>query len=96
MERAHRPAQISPITRAPQPVVTISPDSSSVTARLLPGNESVTVLLHGATVVSWKNSDGSENLWVSEAAALDGSKPVRGGIPVVFPVWSLFTPEEKR
>jgi glucose-6-phosphate 1-epimerase len=85
MERAHRPTQISPMTRVPQPVVTISPDSSSVTARL-PGNESVTVLLHGATVVSWKNADGSENLWVSEAAALDGSKPVRGGIPVVFPV----------
>ena len=86
MERAHRPAQISPITRAPQPVVSISPDSSRVSARL-PGGESVEVLLFGATVISWKNADGSENLWVSEAAALDGSKPVRGGIPVVFPVW---------
>jgi hypothetical protein len=25
-------------------------------------------------------------MWLSEKAALDGSKPVRGGIPVVFPV----------
>jgi glucose-6-phosphate 1-epimerase len=85
MERAKRPAQLSAMARAPEPAVSISPDSSRVSARL-PGGESVDVLLFGATVVSWKNADGSENLWVSEAAALDGSKPVRGGIPVVFPV----------
>lgn len=47
---------------------------------------SVTVLKYGATVISWKAA-GSERLWVSEAAKLDGSKPVRGGIPLVFPVF---------
>ncbi|KAK6427959.1 hypothetical protein LTR95_015900, partial [Oleoguttula sp. CCFEE 5521] len=34
----------------------------------------------------WKNN-GKENIFVSEAAKLDGSKPVRGGIPVVFPAF---------
>lgn len=48
------------------------------------------ILLYGATVVSWKSGSSSqptpkERLFVSSKAALDGSKPVRGGIPVVFP-----------
>ncbi|CCD26404.1 glucose-6-phosphate 1-epimerase NDAI_0H02300 [Naumovozyma dairenensis CBS 421] len=47
---------------------------------------SVTILKYGATVYSWKlNSE--EQLWLSTAAKLDGSKPVRGGIPLVFPVF---------
>lgn len=47
-------------------------------------NSSVTILKYGATVISWKK-DGEEQLWLSEGAKLDGSKPVRGGIPLVFP-----------
>jgi glucose-6-phosphate 1-epimerase len=46
----------------------------------------VEILLFGATIISWKDSKGAENLWVSEAAKLDGSKAVRGGVPLVFPV----------
>jgi len=61
-------------------------DGEKVTA-VLPGGDSVEVLLYGATVYSWKNK-GKENLWLSESAKLDGSKAVRGGIPVVFPVRS--------
>ncbi len=38
----------------------------------------------GATVVSWK-VDGVENIFVSKKAILDGSKAIRGGIPVCFP-----------
>ncbi|GMG36729.1 unnamed protein product [Ambrosiozyma monospora] len=46
----------------------------------------LTILNYGATVISWKiNSE--EQLWLSTAAKLDGSKPVRGGIPLVFPVF---------
>ncbi|GMM40034.1 glucose-6-phosphate 1-epimerase [Hanseniaspora uvarum] len=45
-----------------------------------------TVLKYGATVVSYK-TNGHENLFLSQAAKLDGSKPVRGGIPLVFPVF---------
>lgn len=44
----------------------------------------LTILKYGATVISWK-VQGKEQLWLSEAAKLDGSKPVRGGIPLVFP-----------
>lgn len=47
---------------------------------------SVTILKYGATIFSWK-VDGKEQLWLSTAAKLDGSKPVRGGIPLVFPVF---------
>lgn len=49
-------------------------------------NTTVTVLKYGATVISWK-LDGEEQLWLSDAAKLDGSRPVRGGIPLVFPVF---------
>ena len=56
-----------------------------VKARLQSG-ETVEVLLYGATVISWKSKSGKELLFLSEAAHLDGSKPVRGGIPLVFPV----------
>lgn len=69
----------------PQPQVNFSKDNSRVTA-VLPTGESVEVLLYGATVISWKNRFGIERLWLSDAAKLDGSKAVRGGIPLVFPV----------
>lgn len=84
VDRPHKPSAISASPTAPQPHVEISGDNSQVSARL-PTGESVQVLLHGATVISWK-SGGQENLFLSEKAILDGSKPVRGGIPVVFPV----------
>lgn len=87
VERSKKPGPIdaSASSNAPQPTVDFSSDNSTVTAKL-PSGESVSVMLYGATVTSWKNADGSENLWLSEAATLDGTKAVRGGIPVVFPV----------
>ena len=50
------------------------------------------ILYYGATVISWKSPDLAggeplERLFVSSKAFLDGSKPVRGGIPIVFPVF---------
>ena len=50
------------------------------------------ILRYGATVISWKSPDVAggeplERLFVSSKAALDGSKPVRGGIPIVFPIF---------
>jgi hypothetical protein len=83
VERAHKPSAISAGAAGPQP--TVDADNSRVVAKL-PTGESVEVLLHGATVTSWKSAGGVENLWLSEKAVLDGKKPVRGGIPVVFPV----------
>lgn len=89
MERANKPSAI-PVAQTkqvgPQPSVEVS--GSRVTATLLSG-ESVAVSLHGATVVSWRTADGVERLFLSEKSALDGSRPVRGGIPLVFPVSEL-------
>lgn len=85
MERSKKPAAIPVSSAIPTPQVSISEDNSRVTASL-PTGESIEVLLHGATVISWKSAGGQENLWLSSKAILDGSKPVRGGIPIVFPV----------
>ncbi|KAM5536184.1 hypothetical protein V8D89_010083 [Ganoderma adspersum] len=55
-----------------------------------PKGPSAEILFYGASVISWKsgsltNPEPVERLFTSAKAALDGSKPVRGGIPVVFP-----------
>jgi glucose-6-phosphate 1-epimerase len=45
-----------------------------------------TISLLGAQVLSFKpKHDGRERLFVSDRAIMDGSKPVRGGIPVCWP-----------
>ena len=54
-------------------VVTLSHSSGS-TAK---------VHLFGGTVFSWV-CQGKENLFVSKISKMDGSKAVRGGIPLVF------------
>lgn len=89
VERAKRPSTISAAPTAPQPHVDISDDRVIAS---LPTGESVEILLHGATVISWK-SGGQEHLWLSHKAVLNGSKPVRGGIPVVFPVFGPPPPD---
>ena len=40
---------------------------------------------HGATVTRYTSPTGAEVLWTSESAVFDGTKAIRGGIPVVFP-----------
>lgn len=84
MDRSNKPAAIGVTATPPQPTISLA---NNVVQANLPSGESVTVNLHGATVTSWKTANGTEQLWLSEAAALDGSKPIRGGIPVVFPVF---------
>ncbi|KAJ4296962.1 hypothetical protein N0V88_003878 [Collariella sp. IMI 366227] len=82
MVRRDKPSNLSTTPgMLPQPTVGFSDDNSRVTAEL-PTGESVTVLLYGATVISWKDASGDEKLWLSDAAKLDGSRAVRGGIPV--------------
>ncbi|KAK3112527.1 hypothetical protein LTR53_011110 [Teratosphaeriaceae sp. CCFEE 6253] len=81
MDRPNKPSAISPSGTGPQP--SVHAEQGRVIATL-PTGDSVEVLLYGATVISWK-ANGRENVWVSEAAKLDGSKPVRGGVPIVFP-----------
>lgn len=48
------------------------------------GTASAEVYLHGATVTSW-HTGGREMLFLSSAATFDGVRPIRGGVPVVFP-----------
>lgn len=42
----------------------------------------------GAQVLSWKTPDGKERLFLSDKAVFDGSRAIRGGIPVCFPQFS--------
>ncbi|KAJ7253547.1 galactose mutarotase-like protein [Mycena rebaudengoi] len=48
---------------------------------------SVEIYLYGATVTSWQ-AGGVERFWMSGAAVLDGSGPIRGGIPIGFPIFA--------
>jgi hypothetical protein len=85
--RANKPSALTPSTTGPQP--SAHSDGKKVTASL-PSGDSVEVMLFGATVTSWKNN-GHENMWLSSNADMSGKKAIRGGVPVVFPVW-LFPP----
>jgi glucose-6-phosphate 1-epimerase len=46
---------------------------------------SATVTLYGAHLVSWRSADGAERLFCSARSARDGSRAIRGGVPVIFP-----------
>ncbi len=54
----------------------------------LPDNSSVIIHLHGAHVLSWKDRNGQERLFMSQAAIFQDGTPIRGGVPVVFPQFS--------
>jgi glucose-6-phosphate 1-epimerase len=51
-----------------------------------------TVSLFGAHLLSWKTGDGQERLFVSSKTPLDGSKAIRGGVPVIFPQFNVRGP----
>lgn len=50
-----------------------------------PDGSQAIVTLYGAHLVSWKASDGKERIFVSSKSSLDGSRAIRGGVPVIFP-----------
>jgi len=83
VDRPHKPSSISaPPNDHHQASVDVTGDH--VTAKL-PSGDSCEVYLHGATVTSWKSAS-REHLWLSANAVMDGSKAIRGGVPVCFPV----------
>jgi len=87
VDRPNKPSALAATPGLPpQPQVTVSHGSTRVAAEL-PSGESIDILLHGATILSWKDASGDEKLWLSDAAKLDGSGPARGGIPLVFPLF---------
>ncbi|ODN76133.1 hypothetical protein, variant 1 [Cryptococcus amylolentus CBS 6039] len=47
---------------------------------------SAEIYLFGATLTSWKQG-GKERMFVSSKSKLDGTRAIRGGIPVVFPIF---------
>ena len=57
--------------------------------RLSWAGTSVDVALFGAHICSWKTPGTAgqpvERLWMSSLAHMDGSAPIRGGIPIVWP-----------
>ena len=54
---------------------------------------SAKIYLYGATITSFVTASKKEILFVSEKAIVDGSKAIRGGIPLVFPIFGPPTDE---
>ncbi|MBL8482468.1 MAG: D-hexose-6-phosphate mutarotase [Rhodocyclaceae bacterium] len=50
-----------------------------------PDGAEALILQHGAHILSWVPAGGSERLYLSERAVLDGKSAVRGGVPLIFP-----------
>lgn len=50
-----------------------------------PGGAEAIVTLYGAHLISWKTADGRQRLFCSAKSALDGTRAIRGGVPVIFP-----------
>ena len=50
-----------------------------------PDGASAVVTLYGGHLVSWHGADGGERMFLSSRSALDGSRAIRGGVPVIFP-----------
>lgn len=57
-----------------------------------PDGATAIITLQGAQVVSWISADGREQLYLSERSSFAAGKPIRGGIPLVFPQFSTYGP----
>ncbi|QEL66265.1 glucose-6-phosphate 1-epimerase [Oryzomicrobium terrae] len=70
----------------PLPSVTPCDFHGTPALRLTTGDgASAVVSLLGGQLLSWVPPGEKEQLFVSERAVFDGSKPIRGGVPVCFP-----------
>lgn len=59
--------------------------SSDIVRATHSSGSSVDIHRHGATVTSFRTAAGKEMLFVSNSAVFDRVKPIRGGIPLIFP-----------
>ena len=50
-----------------------------------PDGAAAIVTLYGAHLVSWITPDGQERIFCSAKSSLDGTRAIRGGVPVIFP-----------
>ena len=66
--------------------ITLVPFGQLPAVRLTaPDGAQAIITLYGAHLVSWKSAGGAEHLFCSARSALDGSRAIRGGVPLVFP-----------
>lgn len=56
------------------------------------GSSRCVISLFGGHVLSYQRN-GQEKLFVSQAARLDGTRPIRGGVPVCWPWFGQFHPD---
>lgn len=52
----------------------------------------ITLYQQGAHLTSWRTRDGDEQLYLSPKAAYAAGKPIRGGVPLIFPQFSDLGP----
>ena len=67
-------------------LVMMASKEGKVTLQTSSGRSRVEVLTYGATVIAWQYNS-QDILFLSKKATLDGSAAIRGGIPIVFPVF---------
>ncbi|MFO7807858.1 D-hexose-6-phosphate mutarotase [Guyparkeria sp.] len=79
--------------RFPLPGVHFHQRDRLVVMELTNAHGSVSITPMGATVIGYTPEGGEEMIWVSDTARFDGSRPVRGGIPVCWP-WFGAHPSE--
>ncbi|GMI07956.1 hypothetical protein TrVE_jg13303 [Triparma verrucosa] len=60
------------------------PSGPSDLITLSSSTASVSLYLFGAHITSY-TVNGQERLWMSSLVVLDGTKPIRGGVPIAFP-----------
>jgi glucose-6-phosphate 1-epimerase len=60
-----------------------------------PGGARVEIYLHGAHVASWIPANDTERLFLSKKSAFQTGAAIRGGVPVVFPQFSVLGPLPK-
>jgi glucose-6-phosphate 1-epimerase len=73
-------------------------DGANGLPRLLlshPAGSSAEIYLHGAHLTSWIPHGGVDALFLSRAAQFAPGRPIRGGVPVVFPQFAQLGPLPK-
>ncbi len=62
-------------------------DFHGLPALRLTGRDGATAIVtdYGAHVVSWQPARGGDRLYLSDRSPFGGGRPIRGGIPVIFP-----------
>jgi len=50
-----------------------------------PSGAQLDIYLHGAHAVAWRNAEGRSLLFLSQKSFFEPDRPIRGGIPIVFP-----------